>query len=74
LWTNTTPAIDTSRSGYFTRRMAHLVELDDLSACCYAHIPVSPRISQIKRPRGPCGLFPNPLSTAFLHNLHNLKK
>ncbi|MDR1148200.1 MAG: hypothetical protein LBK66_06160 [Spirochaetaceae bacterium] len=32
LWTNTTPAIDTSRSGYFTRHMAHLVELDDLSA------------------------------------------
>jgi hypothetical protein len=32
LWTNTTPAIDTGRSGYFTRRMAHLVEVDDLSA------------------------------------------
>jgi hypothetical protein len=32
LWTNTTPAIDTSKSGYFTRHMAHLVEVDGLSA------------------------------------------
>jgi hypothetical protein len=32
LWANTTPAIDTGRSGYFTRHMAHLVEVDDLSA------------------------------------------
>jgi hypothetical protein len=32
LWTKTTPAIDTSKSGYFTRHMAHLVEVDDLSA------------------------------------------
>jgi hypothetical protein len=32
LWTRTTPKIDTSRSGYFTRHMAHLVEVDELSA------------------------------------------
>ena len=32
LWTKTTPAIDTSRPGYFTRHMAHLVEVDELSA------------------------------------------
>jgi hypothetical protein len=31
-WTNTTPVIDTSRSGYFARHMARLVEVDDLSA------------------------------------------
>jgi hypothetical protein len=32
LWTKTTPAIDTSRPGYFTEHMAHLVEVDDLTA------------------------------------------
>jgi hypothetical protein len=32
LWTRTTPNIDTSRSGYFTQHMAHLVEVDELSA------------------------------------------
>ena len=32
LWTTTTPEIDTSKPGYYTRHMAHLVEVDDLSA------------------------------------------
>ena len=32
LWTRTTPNIDTSRPGYFTEHMAHLVEVDTLSA------------------------------------------
>ena len=32
LWTRTTPKIDTSKPGYFTRHMAHLVEVDELSA------------------------------------------
>ena len=32
LWTKTTPAIDTSRPGYFTRHMARMVEVDDLTA------------------------------------------
>jgi hypothetical protein len=32
LWTKTTPQIDTSKSGYFSRRMAHLIEVDNLSA------------------------------------------
>jgi hypothetical protein len=32
LWTKTTPAINTSKVGYFTEHMAHLVEVDDLSA------------------------------------------
>jgi len=31
LWTKTTPEIDTSKPGYFTRHMAHLIEVDDLS-------------------------------------------
>jgi len=31
LWTKTTPAIDTGKPGYFTRRMAHFVEIDDLA-------------------------------------------
>lgn len=32
LWTNTTPEIDTSKPGYFTQHMAHLIEVDNLSA------------------------------------------
>jgi hypothetical protein len=32
LWTKTTPDIDTSKPGYYTRHMAHLIEVDDLSA------------------------------------------
>jgi hypothetical protein len=32
LWTKTTPAIDTGRPGYFTRHMAHMVEVDALTA------------------------------------------
>ncbi|MDR0455636.1 MAG: hypothetical protein LBH20_03000 [Treponema sp.] len=32
LWTKTTPQIDTSKPGYFTRRMAHLIEVDTVSA------------------------------------------
>ena len=32
LWTKTTPEIDTSKPGYYTRYMAHLVEVDVLSA------------------------------------------
>jgi hypothetical protein len=32
LWTRTTPKIDTTRPGYFTEHMAHLVEVDELSA------------------------------------------
>ena len=32
LWTRTTPEIDTSRPGYFSRHMAHMVEVDELSA------------------------------------------
>jgi len=32
LWTKTTPEIDTSKPGYFTRYMAHLVEIDNLTA------------------------------------------
>ena len=32
LWTKTTPEIDTSKPGYFTQHMAHLIEVDTLSA------------------------------------------
>jgi len=32
LWTKTTPEIDTSKDGYFTRHMAHLIEVDNVSA------------------------------------------
>jgi hypothetical protein len=32
LWTKITPAIDTSKGGYFTQNMSHLVEVDDLTA------------------------------------------
>jgi len=32
LWTKTTPEIDTSKPGYYTKHMVHLVEVDDLSA------------------------------------------
>ena len=32
LWTKTTPAIDTSKPGYFSEHMAHLVEVDSLTA------------------------------------------
>ena len=32
LWTKTTPEVDTSRPGYYTRHMAHLVEIDNFSA------------------------------------------
>jgi hypothetical protein len=32
LWTKTTPEIDTSKPGYFTRHMAHLIEVDNLTA------------------------------------------
>ena len=32
LWTKTTPAIDTSKPGYYTQHMAHLIAVDDLSA------------------------------------------
>lgn len=32
LWTTTTPEIDTSKPGYFTQHMAHLIEVDTLSA------------------------------------------
>ena len=32
LWTKTTPEIDTSKPGYYTKHMAHLLEIDDLSA------------------------------------------
>jgi hypothetical protein len=32
LWTKTTPEIDTSKPGYFTRHMAHLIEVDAISA------------------------------------------
>jgi hypothetical protein len=32
LWTKTTPEIDTSKSGYFTQHMAHLIEVDNLTA------------------------------------------
>jgi hypothetical protein len=32
LWTKTTPKIDTSKPGYFTRHMAHLIEVDTVSA------------------------------------------
>jgi hypothetical protein len=31
LWTKNPPAIDTSRAGYFSERMAHLVEVDNLT-------------------------------------------
>ena len=32
LWTKTTPAIDTSKPGYLTQHMAHLIEVDNLTA------------------------------------------
>ena len=32
LWTKTTPEIDTTKPGYFTRHMAHLIEVDAVSA------------------------------------------
>lgn len=32
LWTNTTSEIDTSKPGYFTQHMAHLIEVDNFSA------------------------------------------
>jgi predicted HTH transcriptional regulator len=32
LWTKTTPEIDTSKPGYFTQHMAHLIEVDNVSA------------------------------------------
>ena len=32
LWTTTTPEIDTSKPGYFTQHMAHLIEVDNVSA------------------------------------------
>jgi hypothetical protein len=32
LWTNTTPAIDTGKGGYFTQNMSRLVEVDDFTA------------------------------------------
>jgi hypothetical protein len=32
LWTKTTPEIDTTKPGYFTRHMAHLIEVDTVSA------------------------------------------
>jgi hypothetical protein len=36
LWINTTSEIDTSKLGHFTQHMAHLIEVDDLSAA-YLH-------------------------------------
>ena len=36
LWTKTTPKIDTSKPGCFTRHMAHLIEVDKVSAA-YLH-------------------------------------
>jgi len=32
LWTKTTPKIDTTKPGYFTKHMAHLIEVDTVSA------------------------------------------
>ena len=32
LWTKTTPEIDTTKPGYFTGHMAHLIEVDAVSA------------------------------------------
>jgi len=32
LWTKTTPEIDTSKPGYFSQHMAHLIEVDNVSA------------------------------------------
>jgi hypothetical protein len=32
LWTKTTPEIDTSKPGYFTQHMTHLIEVDNVSA------------------------------------------
>jgi hypothetical protein len=32
LWTKTTPKIDTSKPGYFAKHMAHLIEVDTVSA------------------------------------------
>ena len=32
LWTKTTPEIDTSKPGYFNQHMAHLIEVDNVSA------------------------------------------
>ena len=32
LWTRPTPAIDTSSPGYFTQHMAHMIEVDNLTA------------------------------------------
>jgi len=32
LWTRTTPEIDTGKTGYYTQHMAHLVEVDKVSA------------------------------------------
>ena len=32
LWTKTTPEIDTTKPGYFTKHMAHLIEVDTVSA------------------------------------------
>jgi hypothetical protein len=32
LWTKTTPKINTTKPGYFTQHMAHLIEVDTVSA------------------------------------------
>jgi len=32
LWTKTTPEIDISKPGYFTKHMVHLIEVDTISA------------------------------------------
>jgi hypothetical protein len=32
LWTKTTPEIDITKPGYFTKHMAHLIEVDTVSA------------------------------------------
>jgi hypothetical protein len=32
LWTRTNPEIDTGKQGYFTQHMAHLIEVDLLTA------------------------------------------
>jgi hypothetical protein len=32
LWTRTTPEIDMTKPGYYSTRMAHLVEVDDFTA------------------------------------------
>ena len=32
LWTKTTPKIDTTKPGYFTKHMAHLIEVDTVTA------------------------------------------